>query len=76
LTGEAPRAAGTGEAVGVGRVGAMRLGRGEVVGLRVPLGEVGAWPWLGRGAGHRASPRCKGLEFSFFLFFVLALISY
>jgi hypothetical protein len=50
------RAAGVGEAFWVGRAGDMRLGRCEVVGRRVPLGEVGGGADL---AGPRGRPPCE-----------------
>jgi hypothetical protein len=71
------RAAGMGEAFWGGPSGRHATGPLRGSGSARAAGRGGgARTWLGHGAGRRVSPRRKGLEFSFFLFSVLALISY
>jgi hypothetical protein len=65
------RVAGAGEAIGVSRAGAMRMGYDEVVGRRATLGEGGA-AWAGPRGRPPSEPKMQGVwvffPFSYFMF--------
>jgi hypothetical protein len=67
------RVAGAGEAIGVSRAGAMRMGYDEVVGRRATLGEGGA-AWAGPRGRPPSEPKMQGV-WVFFLFPILCFSS-